>query len=482
MTKSASLIALLFATTATSCVMGPDYAPPAPLQVDAFSSLTESHPDLVAEGLELKSDWWQSFGDEELTRLVETALVQNPDLRVATARVRQSKANRKIASAALYPSVNVSGSAQTFENSEVALTPAQGVLNSELFDVSADAAWQVDLFGKVQRGVDASEASYAASIEDRRGVMLVVISEVVLNYANLRSSQNQFRVAQENERIARKTVELTELLSAQELGSEFDIVRARADLKETLAVQSDLLAAQRVFAANIAALTGEAPFALVDDLIEPTETELVTPSIPLGLPSDLIRRRPDVRAAERRYAQSVATIGLEVADLYPSFVLTGSVGTNALDLSDLFTSPSQVLSLAGILDWPVFDYGRRKAEIAIAEAGAEAALASYDASVINAYRDVEQALSTYVFADQKLDQLQSARTERLRALELAELRYQSGVDDLFVVLEAQRRLTGLQSSIAETEADKIEAVVRVYQSLGGGWDIAEQSLAPASDG
>ena len=462
----------LVATSLAACTVGPDYVAPTAPSVETFSALAGVSPELVSEELELDATWWRSFKDERLTELVENAIANNPDIQAASARITQARAGRKVASSALYPNVSGSGSAQSFEVSEVSVTPAQGVLESELFDVSADASWQLDLFGRVKRGIEASDAGYQASIEDRRAIMLVVISEVVLNYANLRSAQNQMAVALENERIARKTVELTELLSEQELGSEFDIVRARADLRETVAVQSDLIAAQRISAANIAALTGNLPHPYVDTLVASEGSQLASPTIPLGLASDLVNRRPDIRAAERRYAQAIATIGVETADLYPNFSLTGSVGSEALDFGDLFTSPGQVLSIGGLLDWPIFDAGRRRAEIDSAEAGAQAALAGYDAAVIGAYRDVEQSLASYVYETQKLDQLKSARGERLRALELAELRYQSGVDDLFVVLEAQRRLSGLQSQIAESKAEGIAAAVRVYQSLGGGWTSA----------
>ena len=316
-------------------------------------------------------------------------------------------------------------------------------------------------------------------MEDRRSVLLVTLSELALNYADLRSAQRQRNVAVDNTRIAQKTLELTMLLYDQALASELDLVQARADVTESEAAQAEFSAAEYGAAARIAVLLGEEPGGVIPRLAASSEHGLRAPRIPVGLASELLERRPDVRAAERRLAAASAEIGVEAAARFPQFDLTGALGSGAVDVADLFSSPSEAWSIAGALRWPLFDGGRRRAAVDAASARFNARLSEYEGSVLRALSDAEAAFAGYVFATKERELLERAHADRTRALELSRLRFETELDDLFPVLDAQRQLLALDSQTALAERAELIAAVNVYRALGGGWQSAEERLLTA---
>ena len=468
----------LFALAALAgCAVGPDYQGPE-LDIDpAFSEAASENDALIAIGPDIDKRWWESFEDETLTMLIEEARAHNLDLVIAASRIEEARALRGATIAAGLPQINVENAGGRSRQSEnaggigAAAAEIPGIpLEQDLFEATFNASWEIDLFGRIRRRVNAADARLDAAVEDRRDLMVIVFAEVARNYVELRSLQNQLAVAKRNEAIARQSLELTELLETRGLGSEFDRVRARADLQETIAIQADLEAAQRSSAAALAVLVGKQPADLMTTLLAPAPTPTHAKVIPVGLPSDLIRRRPDVRAAERRLAAATEDVGGEIADLFPSFVLTGAFGGASTSVDQLFSSGSEAWNYAGIVRWPIFTGGLERAEIRAARAGLEGARASYELAVLNALNDVESALAVYVFAVKERDTLLTARTDRQRGLELAEMRYRNGLDDLFQLLDAQRRLINLESEIAAADAALLSSAVSVYKVLGGGWE------------
>lgn len=475
MNRIQSFLIAVSAAAVSGCVLGPDYERPDTGADARFSEVVEA--DSLDTTGPVDERWWRSFSDPVLGSLVDQAIAANTDVRAATARIEEARALRRVALAGTRPSLDLDTGATRSRQSEVGNLPPGAPFQQSIFDVGLSAAWEVDLFGRLQRGVEAADARLQATVEDRRNVLLVVLAEVALNYADMRTAQEQHAVAERNTDVARETLKLTELLASEDLARDLDVVRARADVTELVAAQADFSAAERGAAARLAVLIGQQPGLAMPELMAESKAELVVPRIPTGLASDLLRRRPDVRAAERRLAAATADIGIETATLFPSFRLTGGAGSLANDVDALFTSPSEAWSIAGLLNWPIFDGGRRKANIAAAEARYDEAFAQYDGAVLDALGDAEAAFASYVYATKERQMLESARDDRERALELTRLRFEAELDDLFPVLDAQRQLLSLESRIAAAERAELVAAINVYRALGGGWRAAETALA-----
>ncbi len=476
-----SLATLAAVVLLAGCVVGPDYQQPDTAADAVFSGIVDESPMLAANAA-IDERWWERFNDPTLSGLVDEAIATNTDIRAATARVAEAQAMRRVALAHTRPAADASAAASRSNLSEAGNLPPGAPVLFSLFDTSLSASWEPDFFGRLRRRVEAADARLDAEIEERRNVLLVVLSELTLNYADLRTAQDQYALAVENTEVARKTLELAELLHQNDLAGELDLVRARADLTELQAAQADFEAAEHAAAARVAVLVGSEAGDSIARLKTRSEHELAAPRIPVGLASDLLARRPDVRAVERRLAAASADIGAELAERLPSFSLTGGLGSQATDLSDLFSGPGETWDIAGVLGWPLFDGGRRRALVDAAESRYEALRAEYDGVVLAALGDVEAAFASYVFANRERATLEIARNDRQRALELARLRYEAELEDMFPLLDAQRRLLALETSIAAAARAEIVAAINVYRALGGGWSTAEAALTAAGRG
>ena len=466
--KTAAAVAVAAASLSGCATLGPDYQAPKNTQ-GTFSSIAIGSPNLISQGEKIDPKWWRRFGDARLNALITKALKANTDIRASTARLEQVKAQRRGTRSSIFPNFNGEASSSETRNSEAGLTQPGAPLQFSTHSAGLNASWEPDLFGRIKRSIESADAQVAASESDRRGVLLLVISETTSSYFKLRSLQRQLEIIEINEGIAQKSLELTELLVSRNLGAEFDVLRARAELSETKAQKTDLMAAIRTTAGRIAVLTGQQPATVIDKLATSSGKLPNLKTIPIGLPSELVARRPDVRAAERRLASATADIGVRVADYFPRFSLTGGVDTSALSVGDLFSSASKAWSYRSVVQWPVLDFGRRKAAVEATQASARAALAEYDGVVLAAFEDVERTLASYVFAVKKTEELSNSVADREKTLKLAQLRFDSGLDDFFQVLDSQRRLASARNSLASARAAVFEAQIRVFQSLGGGW-------------
>ncbi|MEH6755888.1 MAG: efflux transporter outer membrane subunit [Parasphingorhabdus sp.] len=466
------------------CAVGPDYAAPAQSVPIATSTLPDA-PELSQASPD--PYWWRAFGDPLLNQLVAGAVANNADLEAAAARIEQARALRAVAVGGGRPNVAANSSATRSQSSENAIdlsglggggsgggAPIGGIGSPQtIYSVGTSASWEIDLFGRVGRRVEAADARIGIAQEDRNGLLLTVIADTVQNYAELRIAQEQLAAVQANLATARETVRLTQLRLDKGLASQFDLSRAEADARSAEAQLAPLRAQVRANNAAIAALTGQFPSELGDSLITPAEIAVPRDAFPAGMPSDVLRRRPDVRLAERRLAAETADIGGEIADLYPSFSLSGLFGFSSIALDTLFAGGSDNFSVGAALDWPIFSGGRARAEIAEARAGADEARALYRGAVLRAFEDADRALTVYVFAQRRLAVLESVLAERERSFGFAKLRFEQGLDSQLTLLDTQRQLIAARSEVARARGEILGATVGAYRALGGGWDIGE---------
>ncbi len=489
MTARASLVAIAIGGLAigvSGCAVGPDYARPALNAPAAVTTLPDA-PELSKAAPD--PEWWRAFGDPMLDRLVSEAVANNADLEAAAARIEQARALRAIAAGGARPNVSANSGVTRSQTSENAIdlsglggggegggggAPIGGIgAPQTIYSVSTSASWELDLFGRIGRRVEAAEARIGIAREDRNGLLLTVIADTVQNYAELRIAQEQIATAEANLATARETVRLTQLRLDKGLASQFDLSRAEADARNAEAQLTPLQAQVRANNAAIAALTGRFPADLGDGLIAPATIAIPQEVFPAGTPSEVLRRRPDIRLAERRLAAETADIGGEIADLYPNFSLSGLFGFSSIALDTLFSGGSENFSVGAALDWPIFSGGRARAEVAEARAGADEARALYRGAVLRAFEDADRALTAYVFAQRRLGVLEAVLAERERSFGFAKLRFEQGLDSQLTLLDTQRQLIAARSEVARGKGAVLSATVAAYRALGGGWDLGE---------
>jgi multidrug efflux system outer membrane protein len=471
---------LLLLVGIVGCTVGPNYRMPDVHMPATWSEV--SHNGVTTQPHDI-AQWWKTFHDPGLDSLIERAVQSNLDLRLAEARVREARALRGVAAADLWPSINVSGSYTRHRRSEnvspaqagsanggTAMGPAPfGTLEQDLFQSGFDASWEIDLFGGVRRSIEAADADLAASVEDLRDVLVTLLSEGARNYVEVRGFQRRIAIAQDNIQSQQETLELTRARFDAGLTSQLDVVQAASQLATTQAQVPTLEASLKQGIHRLGVLLGLAPGALLSELSQATPIPPVPPEVPVGLPADLLRRRPDVRRAERQVAAATARIGVAVADLFPKLSLTASLGLQSNLLADLPLGSSRFWSVGPTLSWPIFDAGRIRANIQVQNAREEQRLTQYAQAVLTSLEDVENALVAYSREQTRRSRLIEAVEANQRAVELANELYTRGLGDFLNVLESQRALFALQSDLVQSETTVSSNVVALYKALGGGW-------------
>ncbi len=496
-----SLVLLLLG----GCSVGPDYTPPTPEAPTDFSARSEIEaaeaagdellaqvPDPAATQLaetiyeagEPEADWWRRLGDSELDRLVEAALETNHDLRIAEANLRRARALLGVGRRDRYPTVT-STAAVSRERASSTATSSGADRESTFYSGGLDATWELDLFGRVRRSIEALEAEEGIAIAELRGVAVTITAEVARTYLELRGEQNRLAVARENAKNQRETYELTQALLEGGRGTDLDLARAEAQLEQTLASLAPLESKIAAAIHRLGVLTGRAPGELVPELTAPAEgPESATrmPALPtslrIGEPAELLRRRPDVRAAERSLAAQTARVGILVGDLFPRVRLLGGLGFLSTSASDLVDSGSTTSSFGPFLTWPAFDLGRVRQRIAAAEADADAALATYEQTVLIALEEAENALVDYARSRERQARLAVAADASHRAADLAAVRYRYGADSFLTVLDAERRLLEAQDLHAQSTTRAAVSFVQLYKVLGGAWAVQPGAVQP----
>lgn len=467
-------IALLLA----GCAVGPNYRPPQVTMPPAYNEQLAAATNQPSAEL---SQWWRLFHDAQLDTLIEQATLANHDVRLAVARVREARAQAGISRSALFPSLNANGeySRQRLSRntpSGFLARAADQPLEQNVFDAGFDLNWEVDLFGGNRRALQAAHADLASSVESSRGVLITVIGEVGLNYLDLRGVQKQLAVARDNLRLQDQTLDLTRDRFKAGLASELDTARAEAQAENTRSqiplLEQDIQRSVH----RLGTLLGKQPAELESQLLTPAPLPPAIPGIPVGLPSDLLRRRPDIRQAEREVAAATARVGVATADLFPRFFLTGAAGLQSLNAGDFFTGGSRFWSLGPSVRWPIFTAGRIRQGIEVQNARQEQALIRYEQTVLTSLEEVEDALVACGKEQAHHQALAQSEAANRRAVELAEQRYRSGLVDFLNVLETQRSLLAAQDALARSERTLDQNLVRLYKAIGGGWS-GETQLA-----
>jgi multidrug efflux system outer membrane protein len=462
-------LALLFG----GCAAGPNYKTPETHAPGAFSGGQTNY-----NAAQPVTRWWHEFHDPELDKLVENALARNYDLKIAVANLREARALRRSAQFDLLPVPSgTAGYTHSLQSSAVEPGFTRTQRELELYDVGFDATWELDFFGHVRRTIEAATANAEALDAVRRDVGISLISEVARNYLELRGSQNALDVARLNATNQLETLKLTQALLDGGRGTELDVARARAQLNNTMA---DIPPLQTLIARDIhrlGVLTGRQPTELETELAP----EAPPPSLPrlvaIGKPEDMLRRRPDVRAAERSLAASTAGIGIVTADLFPRVTFNGSAAFQATSISGLGAAGSDAWSFGPRITWAALDLGHVKARIKAAGARADAALAAYERTVLTALEETENALVDFGNEQTRRNYLFESVASNTTAAKLARERYENGITDFLAVLDAERNLFLAQELLALSQTRAATSLVAVYKALGGGWEIETANSA-----
>ena len=447
-----------------ACAVGPDYVAPE-TEPAAFLSATEA--EVAIEPFE--AQWWGQFGDPVLDDLVERALRGDLDLRIAAARLAEARAMLGGAKRERWPDVTAEASRTESNSPQALLGPDR--IELESYQAGFASLWELDLFGRVRRGVEAAGADAGAAEARLRDAQVLVAAEVARNYLELRGAQKRLAVARRNLGYQQDTYELTRVRLDLGRGTQLDVASAAATLAATEADIPLLVAAEAAAANRLAVLLGLRPGAL-DAELAPREIPPHLTTLAVGSPEELLRRRPDIRAAERELAAATARIGVAKADLFPRLSLSGFIGFIAGDSSNLGDSASRAWTVTPTLSWAGFGSAPR-AQVSVAEARTDAALAAYEGTVLRALEETENAFVTYGQQRQRLTAVTEQAAASREAAELARIQYREGALDFLRLLDAERTLLQAEDALAAVETDLNTAVVVIYKALGGGWEAAE---------
>jgi multidrug efflux system outer membrane protein len=465
------MVILVFLLLA-GCTVGPDYQAPQPAIPAQWHAVGQNG---INDGPLPMVRWWELFDDDPLRDLIARAVSANRDLKIAQARVREARALWRATGADGWPTLDATGSYTRLRRSEN--VPSSASRDQNLYQAGFDAGWEIDLFGGVRRSVEAAAARVQASEENQRDVLVTLSAEVATNYLTLRGSQRRLAIARENIQIQQATVDLTQGRLTAGLGNRLAVVQAQALLANTEAKVPAMEAAIRQTIYRLGVLVGREPGALLDELLTPAPIPPAPPDVPAGLPSDLLRRRPDIRRAERELAAATATIGVATAELFPHFSLTGLLGLQSTTAADLLSRSSQFWTFGPSLRWPVFDAGRVRSMIQVATARQEAALALYEKTVLTALEEVESAMVGVLKGREADTALARAVETTGQSTDIALELYQKGLVDFLNVLQSEQALYQVQDQFVQHRQDLAITLVALFKALGGGWEPDAEQLA-----
>jgi outer membrane protein, multidrug efflux system len=504
----------------SGCNVGPNYQPPV-VKVNAhYGDLAGPAPTTQASVLTSQPPppgaWWAMFNDPELDRLIDRATAGNLDLQAAQSRLRQSRYQLIIAGADEYPEVNADGGYNHARGSKnvkipagafgvpstgspsatpaaqlgkMKAAPADDVAGSppvgpqsplgegglpdtitDVYQVGFDASWEIDVFGGTRRAIEAASDDEAAALEDRNAVLVSLQAEVARDYMALRGDQRQEAIVRENLATQRDTLELTRSRFENGFVTQLDVARQTAEVANTSAEIPPLIASERQSIHDLGILLGEDPEALSEELSVAKPIPPTPPIVPAGLPSELLRRRPDIRRAERQVAAATARIGVATADLLPKFTITGLLGLDASQPKNLFQYQSHYYELVPGVTWPIFDAGKILANVHVQNELERQAVLNYQQTVLTALGEVEDSLASYRTEQLRRLALMDAVTASRQALDLARQQYQQGVIDFLTVLDTQRSLLDAEDELVQSDQAVSDDLVQLYKALGGGWE------------
>ena len=505
--RPAALAASLAGALAlTGCTVGPNfksppwYSPASWFEPDRPPTQAERSVAVVAP---VDPRWWNLFADPELTSLMERVASANLDVRVTTIQLVESRAQRGVTASSLYPSITGTASYEREKPSNRGIFSAFGsggggsggggggasatgaggsgasaggfptsgsIPPFDVYQYGFDASWELDFWGRVRRSIEAADATVVASAEARRNALVSSLAEVARDYMQLRGVQRQIEIARANVDTAQQSVQLTRERATGGLGTDLDVANAMAQLRSTTAQLPQLEQQEAQLINALSLLLGQQPNALRGELRQPRPVPPVPPRVPIGVPSELARRRPDIRRAEAQLHVATADVGVAVADFYPRVTLSGSLGIQAIQPKNLFTWDARQYGLGPTLSLPIFQGGQLKATLALRKAQQQEAAVNYERTVLNAWHEVDNALTAFGTEQRRRDELVGAVEQNRRALGLARTRYVQGLIDFLTVLDAERSVLQSEQSLATSETTVSSNVVALYKALGGGWD------------
>jgi NodT family efflux transporter outer membrane factor (OMF) lipoprotein len=444
--------------------------------------------------------WWEQFRDPELQSLITRAFESNLDLQTAASRIREARQQEVIAGARELPNVNASGIGAIVHSSSNPLSALGGGSNSggagssngdaagsgadasgntsssggqttKLFAAGFDATWELDLFGGTRRAIQASKAAADAAVWQMRDGEVSLSAEVAVDYLTLCATRTRIRVAQDAIQRQQQQLDITDDRRQFGFVTELDVNEQRAQLALTKSQLPELQAEARALTHALAVLLGQQPDAMADELAKATNIPGTPPLLPVGLPSDLLRRRPDIRQAERRLAASTAQVGVAVAALYPSFNLIAAANYASHSLDTLITSRNFSSVGVGLIRWPIFQAGASHANVKAKEEERQQAYLAYQKSVLGALKDTEDALARFDAEQHRLDALLEAETAARSTLDIAHSQYTNGLVPFINVLNAETTLLDVQNQLAQSRGAVAQSLVSVYKALGGGWHV-----------
>jgi NodT family efflux transporter outer membrane factor (OMF) lipoprotein len=462
----------------TGCAVGPDFQSPEMREAPRRSALNGgSVPSRTVEGA-VDIAWWKSFRDIQLSSLVERLVSQNLDLETAAERVIQSMAQRRVAASQGLPQIDGQSSStynrQSPNGTLSLLVPRPGApLEYPLFRDGLTSSWQLDLFGRVRRAVEAADAATLAAVENRHGVALAAVAELAQSYMQLRGTQNRLGIAKRNLRLAEENVELVNKRFGDGVATTLDLAQARAQQATIAATLPPLRTQEAEFINVIGLLLGDAPRALEAELHRSQILPRVPRKVPVGLPGTLVRRRPDVREAEARLHEATAQTGVAVASFYPDVTLNGAVGVESLQLANLFSPTSTAFALGPSVSIPIFEGGRLRGTLALRESREREAAIIFQKTVLRAWKEVDDAITAYREAQLRRGHVARSVTENQAALQAARQRYSEGAIDFLNVITTQAQLLQSENDLADSDTQIATDLVNLYRALGGGWEVAD---------
>jgi NodT family efflux transporter outer membrane factor (OMF) lipoprotein len=480
------------AVTATACTVGPDYEPPdftVETVPDQWRTTVET--EMAADTTDLEM-WWTSFNDSLLTELIKRSEFGNLDLQAAVGRVAEARAIRGVAKGGYWPDIVLGGAYSYQKLSENGLQGAQvgqpgddggSSLLSDPFDTwtaGLSLSWEIDLFGRIRRTVEAADAQLQASVEDYRDVLVTLYAEVGSAYVDARAFQTRLDFATQNVTAQENSLELTRDRFNAGLTSALDVAQAEQNLAQTMSTIPALEIGLEASLNRLAVLLGEAPGNLHDELQAHAGLPRPDDQVAYGIPADLLRRRPDIRQAERLLASQTARIGIATADLYPTLSLGGSVGLEALDFDNLGYGGSVFWSIVPKISWPIFTGGKIRNRIRAEEARTAQALAAYEKTVLRALEEVQNALVAYGQEKLRRDRLSDAVDASQRAVNLVETQYLSGLTNFQNFLDSQRSLFRQQDELADSAGQVVNNLITLNRALGGGWSPSQAQMTAAA--
>jgi len=461
-----SIIVFLLAAALAGCAVGPNYHRPKTTVAKGFPASGDIYSHASTQ-----TEFWKQFDDPVLNSMVDDALTANYDLRIALGRLVQARALRNQSLFDLAPTVTASAG-YTKQRTPAVENPFGGAYTTKLYNAGFDAAWELDFFGGVRRGIQARNAELEGEVANLHDAQVSVIAEVARNYFELRGEQTQLAVARANVKNQQQVLALAQAQREAGSGTDLDVARAQSQLSTTLSTIGPLEAAVSRSIHRLGVLTGRDPDALTGVLSASHDLPPLPPIVPVGTPEELLRRRADIRAAERNLAASTALVGVAVSNLFPKVTFTGSFGYAAAEPAGLGAAGSRNYIIGPGITWAAFDLGRVRAQIAGARAGAVIALDQYHQTVLNALEETEDALVTHARNRDQLQNAEDAARASATAAKLAQIRYKGGMVDFLSVLDAERTELQTEDALAQSRTETATSLIAVYKALGGGWEGA----------